>query len=223
VNRDTYFVRRVDRPVEINAIWEKRPWVDIDPIIVDQFMGARPIHFPDVQTKLGYDATAIYIIFRVADQYVCARKEKHQERVCEDSCVEFFFTPGADISAGYFNLEMNCGGTVYFHHQQGRNFADEAVKTADFQQLKIAHSLPKFIDPEIPTKTTWVVEYRLPFDILTRYALVTAPQPGAIWRANFYKCADESSQPHWLTWAPIDKSEPDFHRPEFFGKLIFEA
>ena len=23
------------------------------------------------------------------------------------------------------------------------------------------------------------------------------------WRGNFYKCADESSHPHWASWAPI--------------------
>ncbi len=220
--RETYSVRRVDQLVEIDAIWDKGPWVDIDPISVDQFMGARPTHFPEVQVKLAYDSAAIYVIFRVVDQYVCARKEQHQERVCEDSCVEVFFTPGEDINAGYFNLEMNCGGTVFFHHQKGRNLADVAVDTGDLQHLKIAHSLPKKIAPEIPTKTTWVVEYRLPFSILAKYTPVTIPKSGAIWRANFYKCADESSHPHWLTWAPINKIEPDFHRPEFFGELIFE-
>ncbi|MBT5542155.1 MAG: hypothetical protein HOK34_04920, partial [Gammaproteobacteria bacterium] len=31
-----------------------------------------------------------------------------------------------------------------------------------------------------------------------------------------------TQKPHYLTWNPVETSNPDFHRPEFFGKLIFE-
>ena len=39
-------------------------------------------------------------------------------------------------------------------------------------------------------------------------------------RGNFYKCASAASQPHYLSWNPIDTPAPDFHRPEFFGDII---
>ena len=29
------------------------------------------------------------------------------------------------------------------------------------------------------------------------------------------------SLPHYLSWMPIDTPKPDFHRPEFFGKINF--
>ncbi|MDY3247127.1 MAG: carbohydrate-binding family 9-like protein, partial [Prevotella sp.] len=29
-------------------------------------------------------------------------------------------------------------------------------------------------------------------------------------------------QPHFLSWAPIQLPAPDFHRPDFFGQLLFE-
>lgn len=41
-------------------------------------------------------------------------------------------------------------------------------------------------------------------------------------RGNFYKCASATSQPHFLSWSPIASPAPDFHRPEFFGKLILQ-
>jgi hypothetical protein len=47
------------------------------------------------------------------------------------------------------------------------------------------------------------------------------PAPGVRWRANFYKCAEHNSHPHWLMWAPIDFPKPNFHLPEFFGTLEF--
>ena len=50
---------------------------------------------------------------------------------------------------------------------------------------------------------------------------MTVPEPGVGWRANLYKCADDSSHPHWLTWAHVDNPTPDFHLREFFGILRF--
>jgi hypothetical protein len=41
-------------------------------------------------------------------------------------------------------------------------------------------------------------------------------------RANFYKCADNTRIPHYVSWNPIEVASPDFHRPEFFGELLLE-
>ena len=41
-------------------------------------------------------------------------------------------------------------------------------------------------------------------------------------RANCYKCGDCTVQPHYLAWNPPTSENPDFHRPQDFGALIFE-
>lgn len=33
---------------------------------------------------------------------------------------------------------------------------------------------------------------------------------------------DNTSHPHWLTWAPVHSPRPDFHTPRSFGTLEFE-
>ena len=40
--------------------------------------------------------------------------------------------------------------------------------------------------------------------------------------ANFYKCGDDTTIPHFVTWNPVGTENPDYHRPEFFGKVLFE-
>jgi hypothetical protein len=87
--------------------------------------------------------------------------------------------------------------------------------------LAVAHTMPCMVDPEIASPTTWCVEYRVPYAKLSAYASLTIPKPGVLWRANFYKCGDSTSHPHWLTWAEVKLSKPDFHRKEFFGELEF--
>jgi hypothetical protein len=217
-----YQILKLTRKIWIDAHWGKIPWLEIPALRIDQYAGEKPAHFPKVLAKLAYDEDALYLIFQVDDRFVRALAENYQDDVFEDSCVEFFFTPGEDISQGYFNLEMNCGGTALFHHQKGRKVDELPVSEADFDQVQIAHTLPKIVDPEIEEAITWVIEYRLPFVILSNYARVDVPKRGRSWRANLYKCADSSSHPHWLSWSPVDTPKPDFHRPEFFGKLIFE-
>ena len=93
----------------------------------------------------------------------------------------------------------------------------------DCDRVEIAHSLPKFVDPETEELTTWTLEYRLPFYIIKKYCPdASNPKPGVNWKANFYKCADGTSHPHWLTWSFVDHPTPRFHMPEHFGMLKFE-
>jgi hypothetical protein len=58
--------------------------------------------------------------------------------------------------------------------------------------------------------------------MLTNYSMIQQPKSGVRWKANFYKCADKTSHPHWLTWSPVDYPTPKFHLPQFFGTLEFE-
>ena len=93
---------------------------------------------------------------------------------------------------------------------------------SDCEKIEIYHSLPDTVDPEKTDPVTWYLSYRLPLAVLRKYCSIDEPRPGAQWRANFYKCADETSHPHWLTWSPVNRPEPDFHLPQFFGIVAFE-
>jgi hypothetical protein len=217
-----YKVSRLQERPEINAVWDKSPWTGIESLQLTHYMGERPEHFPLTEAKIAYDNLAIYVIFRVKDKYVKAVHNKHQDPVYKDSCVEFFFSPEENTGKGYFNLEMNCGGTMLFHHQTAKRTNQLPIAEEDVQEVEVAHSLPATVDPEIEEETTWCVEYRIPFSVLGSYRDFSSPEKGSIWRANLYKCADETSHPHWLTWAPIDLPGPDFHQPDFFGILEFQ-
>ncbi|MBT3198449.1 MAG: carbohydrate-binding family 9-like protein [Phycisphaerales bacterium] len=212
---------RLAEPPPINADWDKSCWRGVQAAMIGNYMGDRPAHFPKTQVKVACDEQAMYVIFCVEDQYVRAVAAEHQDDVYKDSCVEFFFAPNAESPGDYFNLEVNCGGTMLFQfHRPARGEHVEIPREA-LAQIEIASSLPRTIDPEIPDPVTWTVEYRLPLAILEEYCDVTRPSLGVAWRANFYKCADESSRPHWLTWAPVENPTPNFHLPEFFGLLEF--
>ena len=218
-----YVVSRFREPARIDADWDKSSWMHVPALRLNHAMGEYPAHFPFTQLKMTYDNQSLVFIFRVEDQFVRAVAKHHQDAVYKDSCVEFFFTPGADSSHGYFNLEINCCGKMLFHFQKVPRQNSVSITDDDIKAIDIAHSLPSIVEPEIVQTTVWTVECRLPIENLWNYFPdLQIPAPGVHWKANFQKCADDSSHPHWLTWAKIDHPTPDFHRPQDFGTLVFE-
>jgi len=218
----SYKVRRLPSRLKINADWNKAAWREVEPLTLENYMGEKPEHRPKVQAKLAYDDEALYVIFHVEDRYVRAVARKYHDSVCKDSCVEFFFTPGTDLGRTYFNVEINCGGTMLFSYnpEDGKR---TRIDPADCDKVKIAHTMPKIVEPEITEPTTWTLEYRLPMEVILKYCpRATKPAPGVRWKANLYKCADATSHPHWLTWSFVDFPRPRFHMPECFGTLEFE-
>ncbi|MDO9462289.1 MAG: carbohydrate-binding family 9-like protein, partial [Deltaproteobacteria bacterium] len=94
-------VTRLANPPQAGADWNKPPWQEIPSELIRNYMGEKPGHFPKTEVKIAYEDKAIYLVFRVEDRYVRATAVEHQDSVCGDSCVEFFFTPGSDVSKGY--------------------------------------------------------------------------------------------------------------------------
>jgi len=216
----TYFVHSISQPIVPDADWNKPAWRSITPLDVNYIVGDTPKHVPAVQAKLAYDAKYISVIFHVQDRYVRAGARCGKDPVCQDSCVEFFFAPCGDKTTPYFNIEINCGGMMLFKYQPPGGFV--WVEDSEYNQVEIAASMPRHVDPEMTDPVTWTVEYRFPFEMLTTYRPIEKPAPGVIWKANLYKCADQTSHPHWLSWSPIDLPKPKFHVPQFFGTLEFQ-
>ena len=221
-NNATYKVVMTKKPFKIDANWDKPAWKKIKPATISNYMGALPDFKPEAEVKMMYDKENIYLIFRVKDRNVRCIINKINGPVWQDSAVEFFFSPDAGSPLLYFNLETNCGGTPLLHYNVIPRRESKRLTGDEIKQIEIAHSLPEIIDPEIKEPVTWTLEYKIPFSLLEKYSKVTHPAKGVEWRANFYKIAENSSNPHYITWSKIDKPKPDFHVPQSFGKLIFE-
>lgn len=189
---------------------------------LNNFMGDFPTHFPKTKFKLGYNKNSILLRFDVEDNFIIATSKKHFDRVWEDSCVEMFFTPTENIEDGYFNLEINCCGKVYFQHQKSKRNLVEKIDISDIAKMNVKSSFAGTILNELKTPANWSIECEIPFHVLTKYSKVILPKTGMKWLANFNKCADSSSNPHWLTWNKVDFPKPNFHLPKYFGELHFE-
>lgn len=216
-----YEVARLKSPgLIIDGNWDKREWKKVREISISNYMGEVPAFRPVAKSKMMYDNENLYLIFRVEDRHVRIQTEKFNGPVSGDACVEFFFSPDSEYPLRYFNLEINAGGTALMaYHLDGvRNNLSEK----DFGIVQIAHTLPRKLDKEISEPVTWIIECKIPLELLKKYANITEPKKGVSWKANFYKTSSRSSNPHYITWSVVDNPKPQFHLPQFFGTLIFK-
>jgi hypothetical protein len=220
---EVYEVVKIKKPIKPDANWNKKQWKKVKPVTITNYMGDVPAFNPKVQAKMVYDKDNLYVIFKVEDKYVKSITTRNNGPVYRDSAVEFFFASDVENSNLYFNIETNCGGFVLFNHNNPTDRSKNIRLTdEDIAKLEIAHSMPATVDPEITNEVTWIMEYKVPLSLLRKYSPVTTPAKGVEWRANFYKIAEITSNPHYITWSKIDSPRPNFHVPANFGRIIFK-
>ena len=227
-----YAVRRVKTRPGLSDPWDAPAWDGVDALEIDHFLPESSGHRPRTQARLLYDERNIYGLFRVEDRYVRCTRTAYGSDVYKDACVEFFMKPKPD--RGYLNFEMNCGGALLASYiEDSTRVNDPARPDVKFEKytpvspslasdVEIAGSLPRVVDPEVTEPLTWTLAFRIPFTVVEAYVGSLGEVAGQVWHANFNKCADACSHPHWATWAPIG-DEANFHQPDKFAPLRFEG
>ena len=172
---------------------------------------------PRMKVRLAHNGEQLLINYRVMEDAVRAVAPHDDGNVWEDSCCELFISPVDDGT--YYNMECNAAGTMligFGPKREGRERAPQHV---------------------LDTVDRWSSLGREPFDTRedpTAWQLCLAVPIGAFWhhslpsfagikaKANVYKCGDKLPRPHFLSFFPINIPKPDFHRPDFFGDIVFE-
>ncbi|MDD2708353.1 MAG: carbohydrate-binding family 9-like protein [Verrucomicrobiae bacterium] len=218
-----YLIKKTAAEPSLKGVWDEPAWKDANVLTVGCFLERGSDHRPKVEAKAVYTGKGLSIFFRVFDKYVRCTREDYQTSVCRDSCVEFFVKPRE--GRGYFNFEINCGGTMLLYYMAdptlGPEGARKQVPWEIAKTVRIFHSQPKVVYPEVEKDAEWMVEYTIPFALFEEFLGPLGSVSGQTWRANFYKCADDSSHPHWASWAPLH-GKFSFHLPEYFAPVRFE-
>lgn len=172
---------------------------------------------PEVSVEVTNDHESLFLHYRVRGRQLRAVTADDQGPVWEDSCVEFFCrVPGDDH---YMNFESNCIGAMVASRRLGR--AEDVRKLPPEQMARIRRTctFPREIIDERDGMFEWEVELQIPLDLIFHDRQPVFPQK---LMANFYKCADKTKLPHFLSWQPIPLPAPDFHCPQFFGEIVLE-
>jgi hypothetical protein len=202
---------------EMQGEWDGEFWHDVEALAISHFRPESSPHHPVVHVKLAHDNAHLFGIFDVKDRFVRCVHTGFQDEVWKDSCVEIFLRPPGGT---YFNFEFNCGGAMRASFRSVAGLSPVINLTEDqVSRIRVFHSLPLRIEPELTQEVAWKLEFAIPIEVMEECLKEALPLSGASWRGNLYKCADESSHPHWLAWSPVP--EVNFHLPEFFGEFEF--
>ncbi|MBN1821828.1 MAG: hypothetical protein JW833_13995 [Prolixibacteraceae bacterium] len=171
---------------------------------------------PEVSFQITHSGKTINLKYKVKEKYILAKETQTNGEVYKDSCVEFFISFDGK---NYYNFEFNCIGTIHLAYGTGRKnrvFVDPEI----IKEIEIISSLGNQPFEERKGNFEWVLEARIPVSCFTFDKIINLS--GIKATANFYKCGDGTSEPHYVTWNPVNSENPDYHRPEFFGGVKFE-
>lgn len=173
---------------------------------------------PEVKFRIAHSNNEIWLKYYINEENILANHTEINSAVSRDSCVEFFFDPLGDGS--YYNFEFSCIGTPHLAYGPGRHDRQFVDPNIINKHLKIKSTLGDQPFDEKKGGHKWEMTIVIPTELFTSNKGIDIA--GIASKANFYKCGDDTSEKHYLTWNPVGTSKPDYHRPEYFGEVVFE-
>ena len=137
---------------------------------------------------------------------------EYNDPVYTDSCLEFFAVWDGKADGKYVNLEMNSNGALL-----------SCVGESRHGRVPVKDICGRIFDVKAKKDSDrWSVVASIPFEMLGDiYGIDTgAFSDGYVFLGNFYKCGDDTAIPHYGMWNPVMTENPDFHRPEYFGRFV---
>jgi hypothetical protein len=182
---------------------------------IDQVNWSMYPHKPDVGFYAVHSDSSLYLHFSVNGLSLRAVCLSDGEPVHTDSCVEFFMKKEEEEE--YRNFEFNCLGVCDASVRLSRTKKLRTFSPAEYAGIRRYSSLTASSTPmdEQEGLFAWQLTVGIPFGLM---GVDSGSLPLRIW-GNFYKCADATPFPHYLSWNPIDTPAPNFHHPPSFAPL----
>lgn len=174
-----------------------------------------PKYLP-VTVHLAHDNDCLHLFYQVRGEVLRTVNNKDFMPVWEDSCVEFFMQRPHEKT--YRNFECNALGVLLAANHENREKAEKF--SLDNMASILRHTSIRHRYEEGKEVSDWALYLEIPKQ--TMGFLPNEFLSGEKIKANFYKCGDQTEEPHFLSWNPINTPEPDFHVPSFFGLLEME-
>lgn len=171
---------------------------------------------PKVSFRIVHTDDCFIVSLRTYEKDPVAKINVRDGYVCNDSCMEFFFSPSPDNSNGYFNFEANCNPTMYLHYAQCDRTGSMSVEW-DEREFGMTTTYGNE-----DGRDYWQLDYKVPYAMIRKYAPSCDLSSGSVIRGNVYKCGRTEQIEHYGSWNLVGTAKPSFHEPDFFGELVIE-
>lgn len=180
-------------------------WDNVESVILDYvWENAFPSPY-ETKAQVVHTETGITVRLTTNEWPITVTAMERNGQICIDSCMEFFFIPNT-VDADYINIEMNPAAVFVTAKGASRGMREKLLD--DGEGFKVTSM--------INGGEGWTVMASISYAyLLKQYSCVEKTM-----RANFYKCGDLTPTVHYSAWNPVETENPDYHRPEYFGKII---
>lgn len=172
---------------------------------------------PRAEFHMAHNGKELFLQFTVEEACTMALVDHDNGEVWTDSCVEFFL---ALDDTGYYNFEFSCIGKALLGFRKERPNAVHAQPEI-MSSIKRMPTLGTTPFKERQLQEAWSLTVAIPVSALFRHRVENWQDIAP--RINVYKCGDNLSQPHYVSWMPIDTPKPDFHVARCFTAVQVEA
>lgn len=169
---------------------------------------------PVTSFTLARGRNELYVRFFVHGNCLRAVNSTDQSPVEEDSCVGLVLQN--PTSGLLYDFAFNCIGIccAYSKSEDGKQLLDKGVLN---RIRRFSDLLPRPFC-EMEGMFHWQLVVAIPFSLI---GVSTEAVPASLF-GNFYKRADRTALPHFLSWKQIRSEDRDFAHPEYLGVLELE-
>ena len=206
----------VDGSGTANA-WNSVEWI---PLNLQDCNPGRDRRDYETRMKVLYSETGLYVLMEATDSLVTSTMREDYAHLWLEDAFEVFLWPDATYPL-YFEYEISPLGyelPIMVPNLHGKQLGWLPWNYEGKRRIRKATSAKGGKLESGATVSGWSAEFFIPFELLRPLGNVP-PQPGAKWRANFYRIDRDAGGLTTFDWAPVGENFHDFRG---FGTLIFK-
>lgn len=203
----------IDRPINVND-FDNAAWNKCDPVVIAHQWSGEPAPVQrHAEARICWSADALHVRF-LGNQHepLVVSEEPQTDRKTlglwdRDVC-EIFVAPNPKDPSRYFEFEASPVG----------EWIDLGiVQTAEGRRTDWEYHSGMSVASRISPAQV-IISINIPWS-----ASIPKPSPNDVWLINLFRCVGPEAPDRYLAWRPTRTPEPNFHMPEAFGELHFNA
>jgi len=194
------------------SAWDAAEWLKLPPI--------KGIGTYATGAKIAYSSLGIYCLFDCVDQVLTCTDLKDNDHLYNQDVVEAFFWP-EESQHLYLEYELSPLGRqlpLMVPNHGGQFMGWIPWNVGDDRQTRRATAIRGGEKLPGAAVSGWSAEFFIPFALMRGLRNVP-PNPGTIWRANFYRIDYDQNEQTLFAWATGVRNS--FHDFREFGTLRF--
>jgi alpha-galactosidase len=200
----------ISREIRLDAPNPAAEWQTAEPSRFSaDWQGRNPDPAFETEIRVLWSPRMLYLRFACSyrDLFVFKNSDPNGRRdhLWDRDVAEAFLQPEASPERYYKEFEIAPNGM----------WIDLDISPSGLADLKSGLSRSVHVDQE---KHIWTAEMAIPIEAITKQFA-----PSSVWRVNFYRIEGPAEPRRYMAWLPTNTPQPNFHVPEAFGTMRFEA